>query len=225
MKGLLEGLGYTAAERRDDADLILFNTCTIRGQRRRALPRATWATPSGSSASGPTRWWPSAAAGRRARRRQVFREFPFVDIAFGPGEVSPAGRAAGARAPGRGGRVQLRRRLQRQPAGACASGRTRRGCRSRSAATASAPTASCRASAGGSAAGRSADVVGEVAAPGRRRRARGDAAGPERELLRARPAPRGAGDLRRASAGGGRRRRASGACATPAPTPRTCAPT
>ena len=70
MKGVLEGLGYTAAERRDDADLILFNTCTIRGQRRRAVPRATWATPSGSSASGPTRWWRSAAAGRRARRRR-----------------------------------------------------------------------------------------------------------------------------------------------------------
>src|SRR5205807_585627 len=31
MKGLLERLGYREAERRDDADLILFNTCTIRG--------------------------------------------------------------------------------------------------------------------------------------------------------------------------------------------------
>jgi len=31
MKGLLEGLGYAEAGARDDADLILFNTCTIRG--------------------------------------------------------------------------------------------------------------------------------------------------------------------------------------------------
>ena len=31
MKGLLERLGYREAARRDDADLILFNTCTIRG--------------------------------------------------------------------------------------------------------------------------------------------------------------------------------------------------
>ena len=31
MKGLLEGLGYSEVGLRDDADLILFNTCTIRG--------------------------------------------------------------------------------------------------------------------------------------------------------------------------------------------------
>src|SRR5690606_18517800 len=31
MKGLLESIGYAEAPSRDDADLILFNTCTIRG--------------------------------------------------------------------------------------------------------------------------------------------------------------------------------------------------
>ena len=30
MKGMLESLGYEAAAERDDADLILFNTCSIR---------------------------------------------------------------------------------------------------------------------------------------------------------------------------------------------------
>ena len=30
MKGMLDSLGYLEAERRDEADLILFNTCSIR---------------------------------------------------------------------------------------------------------------------------------------------------------------------------------------------------
>ena len=30
MKGMLESLGYAEAPERDDADLILFNTCSIR---------------------------------------------------------------------------------------------------------------------------------------------------------------------------------------------------
>ena len=30
MKGMLESLGYEASESRDEADLILFNTCSIR---------------------------------------------------------------------------------------------------------------------------------------------------------------------------------------------------
>ena len=30
MKGMLESLGYAEAAARDDADLILFNTCSIR---------------------------------------------------------------------------------------------------------------------------------------------------------------------------------------------------
>ena len=139
--------------------------------------------------------------------------------------MTPPGRAAGARAPGRGGRVQLRRRLQRQPAGACASGPHQAwvqisvGC-----------NCVCAYCIVPSVRGRErsrplADVVDEVERAGRRRGARGDAARAERELLRAGPAPRRAGDLRRAAAGGRRRRRASGASATPAPIPRTCAPT
>ena len=68
------------------------------------------------------------------------------------------------------------------------------------------------------------ELVDEVRAAGRRRRARGHAARPERQLLRARPAP-AAALVRRAAARGRRDRRASTASATRARTRRTCART
>lgn len=90
MKGLLEGLGYRETGDRDGADLILFNTCTIRG-------------------SADERFMGNLGDARRVKRERpdvvvavggcwaqsqkeaVFREFPFVDIAFGPGEVTRLG--------------------------------------------------------------------------------------------------------------------------------------
>ncbi len=90
MKGLLEGLGYHEADRRDDADLILFNTCTIRGSAdARFLGNL-------GDAKRVKRERPDAVVAvggcwAQSQKEQVFREFPFVDIAFGPGEVSRLG--------------------------------------------------------------------------------------------------------------------------------------
>ncbi|MEI7794716.1 MAG: tRNA (N6-isopentenyl adenosine(37)-C2)-methylthiotransferase MiaB, partial [Thermoleophilia bacterium] len=90
MRGLLESLGYAPSETRDDADLIVFNTCTIRG-------------------SADERFMGNLGEARRIKRERpdavvavggcwaqsqkdtVFTEFPFVDIAFGPGEVNRLG--------------------------------------------------------------------------------------------------------------------------------------
>lgn len=90
MRGLLATLGYEEAPDRDGADLILFNTCTIRG-------------------SADDRFMGNLGDARRVKRERpdvvvavggcwaqsqkesVFREFPFVDIAFGPGEVNRLG--------------------------------------------------------------------------------------------------------------------------------------
>jgi len=90
MKGLLESLGYAHVDTRDDADLIIFNTCTIR-------------------ASADDRFFGNLGDARRIKRerpdvvvavggcwaqsqkQQVFEQFPFVDIAFGPGEVTRLG--------------------------------------------------------------------------------------------------------------------------------------
>ena len=90
MKGLLEELGYSEAGARDDADLILFNTCTIRGSAdERFLGNL-------GDAKRVKRERPDAivAVGgcwAQSQKEAVFRDFPFVDIAFGPGEVARLG--------------------------------------------------------------------------------------------------------------------------------------
>ena len=90
MKGLLEGLGYAEVGARDDADLILFNTCTIRGSAdARFLGNL-------GDAKRVKRERPDAivAVGgcwAQSQKEAVFRDFPFVDIAFGPGEVARLG--------------------------------------------------------------------------------------------------------------------------------------
>jgi len=90
MRGLLGSLGYHESPDRDAADLIVFNTCTIRG-------------------SADERFMGNLGEARRIKRERpdvvvavggcwaqsqkesVFRDFPFVDIAFGPGEVNRLG--------------------------------------------------------------------------------------------------------------------------------------
>jgi tRNA-2-methylthio-N6-dimethylallyladenosine synthase len=90
MRGVLEQIGYTRADARDDADLILFNTCTIRGSAdERFLGNL-------GDAKRVKRERPDAivAVGgcwAQSQKQMVFEEFPFVDIAFGPGEVSRLG--------------------------------------------------------------------------------------------------------------------------------------
>ena len=90
MKGLLESNGWSEAGVRDDADLILFNTCTIRGSAdERFLGNL-------GDAKRVKRERPEAivAVGgcwAQSQKEAVFRDFPFVDIAFGPGEVSRLG--------------------------------------------------------------------------------------------------------------------------------------
>ncbi len=86
MKGMLESLGYREADARADADLILFNTCSIREKaderfvshlgEAKALKRAD-----------PERIVGVGGCWAQSVKDQVFRQFPFVDVAFGPGQV------------------------------------------------------------------------------------------------------------------------------------------
>jgi tRNA-2-methylthio-N6-dimethylallyladenosine synthase len=86
MKGMLESLGYSEAPARDGADLILFNTCSIRekaddrfiahlGEAKR-LKRAN-----PDVVVGVGGCWAQSV------KEEVFARFPFVDVAFGPGQV------------------------------------------------------------------------------------------------------------------------------------------
>src|SRR4051795_6703439 len=86
MKGMLESLGYVEAPDATDADLILFNTCSIREKaderfiahlhQAKALKRRD-----------PERVIGVGGCWAQSVKDDVFRQFPFVDVAFGPGQV------------------------------------------------------------------------------------------------------------------------------------------
>src|SRR6202140_2465450 len=86
MKGMLESLGYSEASARSEADLILFNTCSIResadsrfiahlGEAKRLKREA------------PERVVGGGGCWAQSVKEEVFARFPFVDVAFGPGQV------------------------------------------------------------------------------------------------------------------------------------------
>ncbi len=86
MKGMLSSLGYSEAAERDGADLILFNTCSIRenadnrfishlGEAKRL------------KAEDPERIVGVGGCWAQSVKEEVFRRFPFVDVAFGPGQI------------------------------------------------------------------------------------------------------------------------------------------
>jgi tRNA-2-methylthio-N6-dimethylallyladenosine synthase len=86
MKGMLESLGYEEADARGDADVILFNTCSIR---EKADDRFVAHL---GEAKRIKRDRPGAIVGvggcwAQSVKEDVFRRFPFVDVAFGPGQV------------------------------------------------------------------------------------------------------------------------------------------
>ena len=87
-----------------------------------------------------------------AQRERIFELYPDVDVAFGPGSIAHLGEWLGAGGIGVArGRFGLDDRAVRRRRCRCtASARSRRGCRSRWAATRSARTASSRPSAAAS---------------------------------------------------------------------------
>ncbi len=86
MKGMLESLGYTEAPERAEAELILFNTCSIR-----EAADSRFISHLGE-AKRLKRERPEVLVGvggcwAQSVKEEVFERFPFVDVAFGPGQV------------------------------------------------------------------------------------------------------------------------------------------
>jgi tRNA-2-methylthio-N6-dimethylallyladenosine synthase len=86
MKGMLESLGYREVGERAEADVILFNTCSIResadsrfvghlGEAKRL------------KSEDPTKVIGVGGCWAQSVKDDVFRQFPFVDVAFGPGQI------------------------------------------------------------------------------------------------------------------------------------------
>jgi tRNA-2-methylthio-N6-dimethylallyladenosine synthase len=86
MKGMLESLGYAEAGQPADADLILFNTCSIREKAdERFIAHLHQAKM--LKRQDPDRLIGVGGCWAQSVKEQVFRQFPFVDVAFGPGQV------------------------------------------------------------------------------------------------------------------------------------------
>src|SRR5207249_565118 len=90
MKGMLESLGYSEVDVRDEADLILFNTCSIRESADNRLignlgEAKRLKTEDPSKIVGVGGCW------SQSLKDEVFERFPFVDVAFGPGQIPKLG--------------------------------------------------------------------------------------------------------------------------------------
>src|SRR4051812_41896672 len=86
MKGMLESLGYAEAPERSGADLILFNTCSIREKADTRLV-GHLGEAKRLKAEDPERVVGIGGCWSQSMKEQVFDLFPFVDVAFGPGQV------------------------------------------------------------------------------------------------------------------------------------------
>jgi len=86
MKGMLESLGYAEAGEREGADLILFNTCSIREKADNRLVGHLGEAKRLKS-EDPRRVIGIGGCWSQSMKEQVFEMFPFVDVAFGPGQV------------------------------------------------------------------------------------------------------------------------------------------
>jgi tRNA-2-methylthio-N6-dimethylallyladenosine synthase len=86
MKGMLESLGYEQAEARDQADLILFNTCSIRESADNRFI-AHLGEAKRLKSEDPERIVGVGGCWAQSVKDEVFERFPFVDVAFGPGQI------------------------------------------------------------------------------------------------------------------------------------------
>jgi tRNA-2-methylthio-N6-dimethylallyladenosine synthase len=86
MKGMLESIGYCEVGERDDADLILFNTCSIREKADNRLV-GHLGEAKRLKAEDPRRVIGIGGCWSQSMKERVFELFPFVDVAFGPGQV------------------------------------------------------------------------------------------------------------------------------------------
>src|SRR6201995_4926426 len=86
MKGMLDSLGYEESETRDQADLILFNTCSIRENADNRFI-AHLGEAKRLKSQDPERIVGVGGCWAQSVKEEVFARFPFVDVAFGPGQV------------------------------------------------------------------------------------------------------------------------------------------
>jgi tRNA-2-methylthio-N6-dimethylallyladenosine synthase len=95
IKGMLEELGLGEATSQAEADVVVFNTCTIREKPDQRLA-AHLAQAKAQKAREPGRVVAVGGCYAEAQRERVFELYPFVDVAFGPGSIPHLGDWLGA---------------------------------------------------------------------------------------------------------------------------------
>ena len=107
IKGMLESLGLGEARSQDEADVIVFNTCTVREKPDQRFA-AHLAQARALKARDPEKVIAVGGCYAEAQRERIFELYPDVDVAFGPGSISHLADWVGA-----GGRRHLARAVRR----------------------------------------------------------------------------------------------------------------
>jgi tRNA-2-methylthio-N6-dimethylallyladenosine synthase len=100
IKGMLEELGLGEAPSQDEADVLVFNTCTIREKPDQRFA-AHIAQARALKARDEEKVIAVGGCYAEAQRERLFELYPFVDVAFGPGSIAHLGEwlGAGGQAP------------------------------------------------------------------------------------------------------------------------------
>ncbi|MDQ3822384.1 MAG: tRNA (N6-isopentenyl adenosine(37)-C2)-methylthiotransferase MiaB [Actinomycetota bacterium] len=86
IKGMLESLGLGEATERDEADVIVFNTCTVREKPDQRFA-AHLAQAAALKQRDPEKVIAVGGCYAEAQRERIFDLYPYVDVAFGPGSI------------------------------------------------------------------------------------------------------------------------------------------
>jgi tRNA-2-methylthio-N6-dimethylallyladenosine synthase len=95
IKGMLESIGLGEAVSQDEAEVVVFNTCTIREKPDQRLA-AHLAQAKALKDRDPERVIAVGGCYAEAQRERIFERYPFVDVAFGPGSIPHLGDWIGA---------------------------------------------------------------------------------------------------------------------------------
>jgi tRNA-2-methylthio-N6-dimethylallyladenosine synthase len=95
IKGMLEELGLGEALSAEGADVLVFNTCTVREKPDQRLA-AHLAQAAALKRADPERVIAVGGCYAEAQQERIFALYPYVDVAFGPGSIAHLGEWLGA---------------------------------------------------------------------------------------------------------------------------------
>jgi tRNA-2-methylthio-N6-dimethylallyladenosine synthase len=90
MKGLLESLGLGEATAPEEADVLVFNTCTIREKADERF-HARLMDARAAKLRDPSKVIVVGGCWSESIKDELFERYPFVDLAYGPGNISRLG--------------------------------------------------------------------------------------------------------------------------------------